>query len=171
MSPATAVEAAEGDDQTQAEADHEVAQIKIEIKLESGRVIKPEDNFVVDWGVSNSLEIQADGSTHQFSLMVERKDGSDKKSGKKKGKPVDITVGYDRDGEAVIAPYTFEGKTKKREVLRIEGGMAIALTITPQKAKGEAPEEEEVEVEEEKRPSKKKIEISEEENDPLGGLE
>ncbi|MCH9685618.1 MAG: hypothetical protein K0V04_29575 [Deltaproteobacteria bacterium] len=158
-----AVEAADGDDKSQTEADHEVAQIKIEIKLESGRVVKPDDNFVVDWGVSNSLEIQADGSSHQFSLMVERKGD--------KGKAVDITVGYDRDGEAVVAPYKFEGKTKKREVLRIEGGMAIALTITPQKVKGEAPEEEEVEPEPEKRPPGKKIEISEEENDPLGGLE
>lgn len=163
MGPAAPVGAAEGD-QT-AEAPRQVAQIKIEIKLESGRVIKPEDNFTVEFGVDNSLEIQAEGSSHLFSVKV------DKKGSKKDSKDVSVTVGYNRDGEAVIAPYTFDTKVKKREVVRVEGGLAIALTVTPKKAEGDKPPEDEEVVPEEKQKPRDKIEISEDEDDPLGGLD
>lgn len=174
--PVTA-EAADEDDTEQEQAEREVAQIKIEIKLESGRVVKPDDDFTIDFGVENQLAIDADGSSHQFMLMVEHKpstEGSTKKKGKKKKEQVvALTVGYDRDGEAIVAPYTFDAKVKKREVLRIEGGMAIAFTITPKTlaAPGGTPTEEEELPEEPVDPPKKKIEITGEDNDPLGGLE
>jgi hypothetical protein len=143
----------------------EVAQVKIEIKLESGRVVKPENAFTVDYGVDNNLEIQAEGAKHQFLLNIKRK-GDDTKA-------VSITVGYDRDGEAIIAPYTFDAEVKKREVLRIEGGAAIAFTITPKKVAGaEAPKEEEQPKEEEPaekpREKKKKLETCKD-DDPLCG--
>ena len=84
VGPAAAVAAAD-DEAQEEEAEREVAQIKIEIKLESGRVVKPDDNFTVDFGVENSLAIEADGSRHQFMLKVERKaDASDEGEGKKK---------------------------------------------------------------------------------------
>ena len=83
VGPAAAVAAAD-DEAQEEEAEREVAQIKIEIKLESGRVVKPDDNFTVDFGVENSLAIEADGSRHQFMLKVERKaDASDEGEGKK----------------------------------------------------------------------------------------
>ena len=177
VGPAAAVAAAD-DEAQEEEAEREVAQIKIEIKLESGRVVKPDDNFTVDFGVENSLAIEADGSRHQFMLKVERKaDASDegegkKKKDKKKDEVVALTVGYDRDGEPIVAPYTFDAKLKKREVLRIEGGMALACTITPKKVKGDAPPPDETEEEpEDKDPPKDKIEIDGDGNDPLGGLE
>lgn len=173
--PVTA-EAADDDDTEQEQAEREVAQIKIEIKLESGRVVKPDDDFTIDFGVENQLAIDADGSSHQFMLMVEHKpskEGGKKKKGKKKEQVVELTVGYDRDGEAIVAPYTFDAKVDKREVLRIEGGMAIAFTITPKTlaAPGGTPTEEEELPEEPVAPPKKKIEITGEDNDPLGGLE
>lgn len=155
---------AEGD--TETEAEHEVAQIKIEIKLESGRVVKPDDNFTVDFGVENALEVEAEGSSHQFMLKVERKkDGK----GNKEPTKVALTVGYDRDGEAIVAPYTFDAKVKKREVLRIEGGMALAFTITPKKAAGETPREEEEVPEEPTEKPRDKIEVCKK-NDPLCGV-
>lgn len=161
----TAVEAAQGDDKTEAEAEREVAQVKLEIKLESGRVVKLPSDFTVDFGVQNALEVEADGSKHAFSVMVEKK-------GESKAKEIKVTVGYDRDGEAVIAPYSFNTKAKKREVVRIEGGLAFAVTITPKKIKGEggtATEEEELPPEP-TEPPREKIEIAEDENDPLGGI-
>lgn len=159
----SAVSAAEKDEGAQAESAHEVAQIKIEIKLESGRVVKPEDNFTVDFGVENSLEIKAEGSSHQFMLKVDRK------GDKNKNKVVVLTVGYDRDGEAIVAPYSFDAKLKKREVLRIEGGMALAFTITPKKVAGEGPSEEEEVPEEPKQKPRNKIDVCDK-DDPLCGV-
>jgi len=166
--PRAEVAAADGDEdnEVQAESPREVAQIKIELKLDSGRVVKMDDLFTVDWGVQNQLEIEADGSNHQLSLMVER-------TGDKKSKKLSITVGYDRDGEAIIAPYTFDTKLKKREVVRIEGGLAIALTVTPKVLEGEGgtiTEEEELPPEE-VVPPRDKIEIDDDDEDPLGGLD
>jgi len=146
----------------------EVAQIKIEIKLESGRVVKPESAFTVDYGVDSNLEIQAEGAKHQFLLNVKRKGDKGKEA-----KEISITIGYDRDGEAIIAPYTFDAKVKKREVLRIEGGIAIAFTVTPKKVEGAAPpkeEEQPVEPEEQPKDKKKKIETCDS-DDPLCGVE
>lgn len=172
----------EDDEVTEEEAGpREVAQIKIEIKLESGRVVKPDDIFTVDYGVENQLAIEAEGSNHEFMLKVDRKgdgepdEGKKKKGkkGKKKAQVVALTVGYDRDGEAIVAPYTFDAKVKKREVLRIEGGMALAFTITPKVLEGEGgttTEEEELPPED-TAPPKDKIEIHGDDNDPLGGLE
>lgn len=165
-------EGTEGDGSEGAEQPKdEVAQVKIEIKLESGRVVKPESAFTIDYGVDSNLEIQAEGAKHQFLLNIKRKG----KQGKD-AKEVSITVGYDRDGEAIIAPFTFDAKVKKREVLRIEGGIAIAFTITPKKVEGGAPLEGEQQPEEpqeqpkEKDKKKKKIETCDS-DDPLCGVE
>ena len=165
MSPVAVSAAANENTKAEAEADREVAQVKIEIKLESGRVVKPDDLFTVDYGVENALEIQADGSSHQLKLKVDRKGN--------KGKFVALTVGYDRDGEAVVAPYTFDAKVKKREVLRIEGGMALAFTITPKKLAGKAPEGEDDDPSDEPQDKKKprdKIETDCPADDPLCGV-
>jgi hypothetical protein len=148
----------------------EVAQIKLEIKLESGRVVKPESAFTLDYGVDSNVEIQADGAKHQFLLNVKRKGDKGKEA-----KEVSITVGYDRDGEAIIAPFTFDAKVKKREVLRIEGGIALAFVITPKKVEAPKPpegEEQPVEPEEQPKPKdkKKKIETCDS-DDPLCGVE
>jgi hypothetical protein len=157
----------DGDEGTEQPKD-EVAQVKIEIKLESGRVVKPESAFTVDYGVDNNLEIQAEGAKHQFLLNVKRKGDKGKEA-----KEVSITIGYDRDGEAIIAPYTFDAKVKKREVLRIEGGIAIAFTVTPKKVEGTPPpkgEEQPDEPEEKPKEKKKKIETCDT-DDPLCGVE
>ncbi|MCA9710071.1 MAG: hypothetical protein KDK70_29805 [Myxococcales bacterium] len=162
-----AVSAADDDDdeETEVEAEREIASIKIEIKLESGRVVKPEDAFTIDFGVENSLEIQAEGSSHKFLLKVDRKGDKDK------DKVVALTVGYDRDGEAIVAPYTFDAKLKKREVLRIEGGMALAFTITPKKVTSEAPPSEDAPEEPSEKPREKgKIDVCGK-DDPLCGVD
>lgn len=167
-------EAVRGEDDSEGAPEQpkdEVAQVRIEIKLESGRVVKPENIFTVDYGVDSNLEIQADGAKHQFLLNIKRKG----KQGKE-AKEVSITVGYDRDGEAIIAPFTFDAKVKKREVLRIEGGIALAFVVTPKKVEGEAApkqEEEQPGGPEGKQPTEKKRKKIEtcDADDPLCGVE
>ena len=132
-----------------------VAQVKIEIKQESGKVIKTKGT--VDFGAQGTLALAGDDHSHSVHVKVDRTD--DKKP------EVQITLGYDRDGEAIIAPYSFDTKVKKREVIQIEGGIAIALQITPKKVAVEAPPPEEKPEEREE-----KLELQGDNNDPLGGL-
>lgn len=141
------------------------AGVKIEIKLESGRVVKMDGDVHIDYGVDSSVDVQADGSLHQFVINIKPKGDSKKE--------VELTVGYDRDGEPIVAPYTFDAKVKKREVLRIEGGIAIAFVITPKKVDDEAapPGEEQPTEPTEKVKPKDKVEVCEDMNDPLCGMQ
>lgn len=142
----------ESDDKTY----KQVAHVKVEIKQESGKVVK--STGVVDWGADGRIELAGDAHTHAVLVKIERDVDSKKK--------VSITVGYDRDGEALIAPYTFESTVKKREVIEIEGGIAIALQVTPKKVAVDAPPPEEKPEEREE-----KLKIGGDNNDPLGGLD
>ncbi len=103
----------------------EVAKVKLEIKLESGQVLRPENAITVSYGVESTLEIPAAGVMHRFLLNVKRQDGTIGDA-----EVLSITVGYDRDGEAIIAPFTFNAKAGKLEVLHVEPGIEIRLTIT-----------------------------------------
>ena len=132
----------------------QVAQIKVEIKQESGKVIKTKGT--VDFGAQGTLALAGDDHSHSVHVKVDR---TEEKS------EVSITLGYDRDGEAIIAPYSFDTKVKKREVIQIEGGIAIALQVTPKKVAVEAPPPEEKPEEREE-----KLELEGDNNDPLGGL-
>ena len=49
MGPVAVSAADDDDEETEVEAEREIASIKIEIKLESGRVVKPEDAFTIDF--------------------------------------------------------------------------------------------------------------------------
>jgi len=109
-----------------------VAVVKIEVKLESGKVIKHE-GAVLDWGADGNIVLTQDDHKHDVALKIDRPGDSEKK--------IKLTVGYTRDGEAIIAPYTVDSQVKKREVIRIEGGVAIAVTVVPKTMKVEAPKE------------------------------
>jgi hypothetical protein len=123
----TSGHAADGDDQIPATMTIvEVAIIKVELKLESGKVIK-HDGVLFEWGDEGNVVLKYDDHTHDVALKVERPDEN--------GKKVDLTVGYSRDGELIIQPQAVSTEVKKREVIRIEGGAAIALTGTPKKVK------------------------------------
>ncbi|MEM6990637.1 MAG: hypothetical protein AAF721_09075 [Myxococcota bacterium] len=134
----------------------QVAHVKVEIKQESGKVVK--SNGTVDWGSDGRIELAGDKHKHAVLLKIERTEDAASK--------VSITLGYDQDGESVIAPYTFDTKVKKREVIQIEGGIAIALQVTPKKVAVDAPPPEETPSEREE-----KLEIGGDNDDPLGGLE
>jgi hypothetical protein len=136
------------------------AHVKLEIKQEDGKVLRNKGDLL-DWGQSGTVVIEADEHKHAVELQLTK--GSDS--------TLTVTLAYERDGTPVVAPYTFDTKIKKREVIHIEGGAAIALTITPKAVKqGDAapPPEESPEP---APKDKDKIEIGTNPNDPLGGLE
>ena len=103
----------------------EVAIVKVEVKLESGKVIQ-HDGVVFEWGDEGNVVLKYNEHTHDIALKVDKNED---------GKKISLTVGYTRDGEAVIAPQTVQSAPKKREVIRIEGGSAIAVTVTPKTMK------------------------------------
>ncbi|MBV1858240.1 MAG: hypothetical protein KUG77_07500 [Nannocystaceae bacterium] len=129
----------------------QVASIKVEIRQESGEVVK--GSTQLEWNEDGSLSIEQDGTSHKLDLRVEREG---------KSKKLSITVAYSRGGEAIVAPYAFDAKVKKREVLRIEGNLAIAVTVTPTKV---------AVVKEDKGQDKPKLDLSGDEDDPLSGLD
>lgn len=129
----------------------QVASIKVEIRQEGGEVVK--GSTQLDWNEDGTLSIEQDGTTHKLNLRVER-EGTSKK--------LSITVAYNRGGKDIVAPYAFDAKVKKREVLRIEGNLAIAVTVTPTKVAA---------AKKDKGEDKPKLDISGDENDPLAGLD
>ena len=125
--PLTSANAAPGDAATPAaEAQHNVASVKIELKQASGKVLKY-DGAVLEWGADGNVEIKYEDHVHDIALRVERPDD--------KQKQISLTVGYSKDGRAVIEPTTVASEIKKREVVRIDGGIAIAITVTPKNVK------------------------------------
>ncbi len=139
-----------------AEQKKQVAGVEVEIRQESGEVVKGDTQL--DWNQDGSLSIEKDGTKHKLALRVDRDGNSNKLS---------VTLAYARGGKDIVAPYTFDAKVKKREVLRIEGNLAIAVTITPkQAAKVEAPK-----TEEEPGKNKPKLDVSGNSEDPLAGLD
>ena len=140
-----------------AKAEHkkQVAGVKIEIRQESGKVIKGDTQL--DWNEDGSLSIEQDGTKHKLALRVERDGNSNKLS---------VTLAYARGGEDIVAPYTFDAKVKKREVVRIEGNLAIAVTVTPKQvaAPPDTPSED-------AGKDKPKLDVSDDSDDPLAGLD
>jgi len=123
--------------------------VKVEIRQESGKVIKGDAEL--EWNEDGSLSIEEDGTQHKVRLRLDREGNSNK---------VSVTVAYNRGGKDIIAPYEFDAKVKKREVLRIEGNLAIAVTITPKKVA--APKKDD---------DKPKLDVSGDPDDPLAGLD
>lgn len=126
----------------------QVAEVKIEIRQETGKVVK--NVATVDWNQNAEVVFEAEEQKHDLDVKLVREGDKSRK--------VSVTMAYSRDGQAVIAPYSFDTTVKKREVIRIEGGLAIAVTVTPKKVKVEKPKDETPDVD-----------IGEG-NDPLSGL-
>ena len=109
-----------------AEETRNVASVKVELKQENGKVLKY-DGAVLDWGADGNVEFKYDDHIHDVALRIDRPND--------KEKLIKLTVGYTKDGRAVIEPHTLDSEIKKREVIRIDGGVAIAITVTPKNVK------------------------------------
>lgn len=166
LAPAMSVVAADAEATDDAEAPVDMASVKIELKQASGKVLKY-DGAQLEFGADGNVTFKHDDHVHDVSLRIDRAgEGS---------KAISLTVGYTKDGSAVIAPQTVESEIKKREVISIEGGVAIAITVsakaTKDAPKEKAPPAEEPAPEEPPPPPPRKDKIDGGGgNDPLDGL-
>ena len=138
-----------------------VAHVKVEIKQQGGKVLK--NAATVEFGQDGQIELASAEHKHSVKLKIDRPDAT--------AAALSITVGYDRDGQAIIAPYTFDSEVKKREVLEIEGGTAIAVTVTSKKVAAPPPEVEAPPSEDPPPGPRNKLVLDGDRTDPLGGLQ
>lgn len=98
------------------------ANVKLEIKTPSGKVFKdPGKAFPFDQ--LTRIEFDFEGITHTFLLDVSP-------PGKSKAA---LKLTYLAGGEEVVRNYGFDAQLKKREVLRLDDGTALALTVGSKK--------------------------------------
>lgn len=98
------------------------ANVKLEIKTPSGKVFKdPGKAFPFDQ--LTRIEFDFEGITHTFLLDISP-------PGKSKAA---LKLTYLAGGEEVVRNYGFDAKLKKREVLRLDDGTALALTVGSKK--------------------------------------
>lgn len=100
-----------------------MASVKLEIKGEDGKVFKDKPK-VIRWDQLTRIPIDFGSRLHEFDLLL----GQDKKS-------VDVQISYTVGGKEVLRKYRFDTKVGTREVIQIEGGVAVALTVTPKTIK------------------------------------
>lgn len=100
-----------------------MASVKLEIKGEDGKVFKDQPK-VIFWDRLTRIPIDFGSRMHEFDLLL----GQDKKS-------VDVQISYTVGGKEVLRKYKFDTKVGTREVIQIEGGVAVALTVTPKTVK------------------------------------
>ncbi len=142
------------------QATKQIAQAKVEVKTGSGAVLK--SNLNLDWGTDGNVELAAGDTKHAVGLKVVRGGESNE---------ITVTLSYGVDGSPVIEPYTFDSSVGKREVIHIEDGAAIALTVTPTNVKVDDPNPAPPAEEPDEGGGNDKIEVGPDTEDPLGGLE
>lgn len=150
-SAAPASEARAADvESTDAESTREVVDLTLKIAAQGQAV--GEIAQVVELDTETALQLEADGHEHAFAITVRKAD--------ERGRKLAVTLGYQRDGEAVFETLTIEAAAKKAEVVRSEGGeVALSLKLAPKVVSDEAAP----------APRRKKVEV-EDTNDPLAGL-
>ena len=104
------------------------AVVKLEVKQTNKKVYKDSTGKVVDWGVPTRVEVDFDGHKHAFLVTATR-------SGKT---GVAVEIDYALDGTDVIRSADLASKLKERGVLLIEGGGAIAVTVSNKNVKPKA---------------------------------
>jgi hypothetical protein len=100
-----------------------MASVKLEIKGEDGKVFKDKGK-VIRWDQLTRIPIDFGSRMHEFDILL----GQDKKS-------VGVQISYFVGGKEVLRKYRFDTKVGTREVIQIEGGVAVALTVTPKTIK------------------------------------
>ena len=123
------------------------ANVKLEIRSPGGKVFK-DPGKVFRYGEKTRIDFDFEGITHTFLLDIG-----------KPGSTAPVNMSYMAGGEEVVRNYDFEAKLSKREVLRLDDGTAVALTISTKTIKPLPVEERE------------KLKGAAGERDPLAGAE
>ena len=121
------------------------ATVKIEVRTPDGKIARPGAQ-IIRWEELTRIPVDFQGKLHEFIVSVQRS-----------GKKASLQLSYVLDGTDVLRDYATDTKLGKRELLRIDDGTALALTIGSKTIKP-------------KPPSKKKIDTPEG-NDPLTGVD
>lgn len=148
IAPAAVAHAADSES-TESASVREVVDLSLEIAARGHSVGRIDQLLELD--TETSLALEADGHEHAVSITVKKADEG--------GRTLAVTLGYERDGEAMLETITVEAAAKKAKVVRSEGGdVALSLKLAPKT------------VSEEEAPApRRKVEV-EDTNDPLAGL-
>jgi hypothetical protein len=98
------------------------ANVKLEIK--QGPKVHKDPGQTIRWEELTRIPIEVEGQVHEFIVHVSRA-----------GEKAEVMMSYNRGGKEILRKFTFDTKIKKREVLRIDDGSALAVTVTPQMVK------------------------------------
>lgn len=137
-----------------AEAEVETREvIDLELKIATdGRAVGSIAQLVL-LDTETSLALEADGHEHAVDIKVRKADD--------KGKKLAVTLGYQVDGDAVLASMTIEASAKKAKIVRSDGGdVALSLKLAPKT----------VSVDELPPPPRPRVELVDDMNDPLAGI-
>jgi hypothetical protein len=129
-------------------AGKEMAFVKVEVRLESGKVLKHPGEYL-GWDEDGTVTLDGEGHAHAVEVRA-HKVGD--------GKKLEVRVSYLRDSQRVIAPITLDTKPARRELLHADDGLALAITVTPKK------------VDTSKKKRDESIDGPENPDDPLDGL-
>jgi len=117
---AQATPAAAKASEKQAPTEQKLALVEVEIKSEDGSLATHKK--LMPWNQETTVSFSSEGHEHTITLTPRATPKSMK---------IAVTVSYDRDATAVVDGYTYDGKLWKRELLRVDGGLAIALRVVP----------------------------------------
>ena len=104
----------------QAPTEQKLALVEVEIKAEDGSLATHKK--LMPWNQETTVSFESEGHTHALTITPRATPRS---------MEIAVTLSYDRDATALVDGYTYDGKLWKRELLRVEGGLAIALRVVP----------------------------------------
>lgn len=153
LTAAPAIPALAADDPRAEAPTREVVDLELKIATEGravGRIAQ-----LVELDTDTALALQADGHEHAVDISVRKLD--------ERGRKLAVTLGYRRDGQAVLETVTVEAAAKEATIVRSEAnGVALRLKLAPKQVSAEELPP--------PAPSRPRIEIVEDSNDPLAGI-
>ena len=95
-----------------------MATVKLEIKDDGGKVLKDKPR-VLRFDETFRIPLELGGRVHELDIEVTREG---------KGFEV-VVVSYVLEGQQLVRNYRMEASANKREVIHIEGGIGLAITV------------------------------------------
>lgn len=150
--PVAPADAAQTDSATETSEAQTKEVVELTLKIAASGQSVGQIARVVELDTSTALSLRTDGHQHAIAIMVRKVDD--------RGRTLAVTVGYERDGKEVLDTVTVEAAAKKAKIIRSEGGdVALSLTLAPKV----------VAVEE--APTRPRLQVVEDTNDPLAGVD
>lgn len=100
-----------------------MASVKLEIKDQDGKVFKDTPK-IIRWDERFRIPLEIGNRVHEIDVEATRS-----------GKTVELVLGYLLGGQELVRNFRLETGVSKRELIHIEGGIALAITVTPKTIK------------------------------------